>query len=85
MNDIDEVKVKISAIEAEISATKDQLTSAISAGKDNLIGIYGNDLAAQRNDLAAQRNNLTAFTNKENILLAGSGDLLSYWRSISMS
>ena len=67
MNDTDEVKVKISAIEAKISATETQLASAISDGKDNLIGIYGN--------------NLIELQKKENILLAGSGNLLSYWRS----
>ena len=77
MNDIDELKTKISATEAKISATETQLASAISDGKDNLILIY--------NDLTAQRNNLTELQKKENILLAGSGDLLLYWRSISMS
>ena len=74
MNEIDEVKADISATKATISATETQLASAISDGKDNLILIYGNDLTAQRN-------NLTGLQKKENILLAGSGNLLSYWRS----
>lgn len=76
MNGIDEIEAKIfaieakiSATEAEISATKTQLASAISAGKDNLIGIYGNYLIALTNNLIELR-------KENNILLTGAGNIL---------
>ena len=78
MNDIDELKADISATKAKISATETQLASAISENDREMTLIYGNNLIADKN-------NLTELQKEKNILLAGSGDLLSYWRSISMS
>ena len=85
MNDIDEVKAKISATEAEISATKADLASAKSENDREMMMIYDNKLTADKNNLTMYGNNLTELQKEKNILLAGSGDLLSYWRSISMS
>ena len=83
---MDEVKADIKATKAKISAAETHLASAISAGKeDSFVIALTNNLTAFTNNLTAQRNNLTELQKKENILLAGSGDLLSYWRSISMS
>ena len=78
MNDIDELKADISATKAKISATETQLASAISENDREMTLIYGNNLTAFTN-------NLTELQKEKNILLAGSGNLLSYWRSILMS
>lgn len=64
MNDIDELKAKISATKAKILVAEAE---------------HDRDL------ILAHTNYLTELRKNENILLAGSGNLLSYWRSISMS
>ena len=55
---------ELSAIEADISATKVKLASAEHAGDKELILMYGKLLAEQQ--------------QKENILLAGAGNLILY-------
>ena len=62
---------ELEAIKADIKATKADLASAKTAGDKDLILMYGNTLTEQQKTL--------------NILLAGSGNLLSYRWSISMS
>ena len=62
---------ELEAIKADIKATKTKLAAAENAGKDELILAYSNTLTEQQKTL--------------NILLAGSGNLLSYRWSISMS